>query len=173
MASVDATSGIVTTGDIIRACQRAGYPDKRLNPRLAETQKIESNNCRMLLQFWNDIPVDQCRDKDCDDYRDWRVRQLTRKAQGTRMVDLDLNTLNNAARYAKRRGLISANPFSDRLRYHDPRKVRHCRECMPKDADDLHAIAAPLFAYPRSVVLGFQFLIESMTGLRTSEVLRW
>ena len=40
VASVDATSGIVTTGDIIRACQRAGYPDKRLNPRLAETQKM-------------------------------------------------------------------------------------------------------------------------------------
>ena len=167
------TGGGVTGGDVIRAYQRAGYPDKRLNPRPAETQEMESSNCEMLLRFWENILMDKCRDQDCDDYRAWRIEQLTRKSEGTRMVDLDLNTMNNAARFAKRRGLVSANPFADRLRYHDPKKVRHCRECMPKDADDLHAIAAPLFAHPRSVALGFQFLAEAMTGLRTCEVLKW
>lgn len=42
---------------------------------------------------------------------------------------------------------------------------------MPADADELHLAARLLMLSPASVVLGFQLLVEGLTGLRTIEAL--
>ena len=105
-------------------------------------------------------------------YHDWRISRA-QQGTGNRAIDRELNTLNNAFGYAKRRGLIGVNPLADRPRYQSSKSVRHCREFMPGSADELHACAGLLMERPRSVVLGFQQLFEAITSLRTCEGLKW
>ena len=133
----------------------------------------EKNNCAMLMKFWDKVSVNRITVKTSDDYRAWRIRRLKRNTSGTRTVDLELCTLNNAFKFAERKEAVSRNPLANRPKYHDKTKVRHCREFMPEDADELHERAAELFGRPQSVVLGFQYLCEAYTGLRTCEVLKW
>ena len=111
-------------------------------------------------------------DRICDEYRDWRIRRV-KQGEGLRAIDRELNTLNNAFRYAKRRDLVRVNPVADRPRYQPKSRVKHCREFMPADGDDLHSIAEELFKNRHSQVLAFQMLAEAYCGLRGCEVLKW
>jgi hypothetical protein len=120
----------------------------------------------MLLKFWALVAVAGVSDRVCDEYRDWRIRRVN-QGEGLRAIDRELNTLNNAFRYAKRRDLVKVNPVADRPRYQPKSRVKHCREFMPADADDLHSIAEELFKNRHSQVLGFQMLAEAYCGLRT------
>jgi integrase len=111
----------------------------------------------------------------CDKYCDYRVK-LIKAAQpdreGTRAVDLDLNTLSNAFQWAIRAELVKTNPLANRPHYHPASKVKHCRETMPRSADELHQLAAVfLNRRTNSAVLGWQTLAEGLTGLRTCEAL--
>ena len=108
----------------------------------------------------------------CDDYRDWRLNRVT-KGEGLRAVDCELNTLSSAFRYSKRRGIVTMNPLADRPKYQPASRVKHCREFMPADADELHEIVYELFKDRRSQVLGWQMLAEAYSGLRGCEVLKW
>ena len=168
----DKASKATTAGAVIRLYIDADYPDKMLNPRPVLMKGMEAKNCQMLLGFWDDVQIDQCTSGRCDKYRDWRVQNKTRSTAGTRMIDLELNTLTNAFRLAKRRDVVLFNPMTDHPKFHDPKKVVHCRSYMPADADQLHERAGHLFQHPRSMVLGFQYLYEAVTGLRTEEVLK-
>ena len=105
-------------------------------------------------------------------YREWRLERVT-KGDGLRTIDCELKTLSNAFRYAKRRGLVKLNPLSDRPKYQPSSTVRHCREFMPMNAEELHAIVRELFKDSRSHVLGWQMLAEAYSGLRGCEVLKW
>ena len=89
----------------------ADYPDKMLNPRPVLMKGMEAKNCQMLLGFWDDVQIDQCTSGRCDEYRDWRVENKMRSTAGTRMIDLELNTLTNAFRLAKRRVVVLFNPM--------------------------------------------------------------
>lgn len=79
----------------------------------------------------------------------------------TRAADIELAALSS---------LITAaggqNPIKSRPRIH-VRTLRHSRECMPKNADEIHEIARRLL--PSSV--GWQFLFACLTGCRTDELL--
>jgi hypothetical protein len=161
-----------TVGTVIRLYIAEGYPDKMLNTRPSDMRESEAKNCETLLGFWDPVPIADCTSGRCDEYRDWRIEHKTRAQPGTRAIDLELNTLTNAFRLAKRRDTVLFNPMLDAPKYHDPRNVRHCRDFMPADADELHKLVRPLFQHPRSVVLGFQYLYECMTGLRTTEILK-
>jgi len=161
-----------TVGEIIRRYQKDGYLDRDLLKRPASTEAEEARHCATLLEFWDDVLVEDVRDKICDDYRDERVKNV-RQGEGLRTVDRELNTLNNAFRYCKRRDFIRFNPITDRPKYQPSSRVHHCREFCPLDADELHESAAVLFEHRNTVVLGFQLLAEAYSGLRTSEVLRW
>jgi integrase len=137
---------------------------------------LEARFCTNLLPFWDKVPVDAVTNATCDRYCDYRVK-LIRAAQadraGTRAVDLDLNTLSNAFSWATRCEIVKSNPVADRPLYHSTSKVRHCRETMPHNSDELHKLAAVFFARRKnSAVLGWQTLIEGLTGLRTCEALR-
>ena len=161
----------VMVGEIISRYQKDGYLDKNLNGRAGGTLIEETRNCGTLLEFWKAIPVNAVTDAVCDRYRDWRIKR-TKNGKGKRVIDRELNTLNNAFRYAKRRAIVRLNPVADRPRYQSSKEVRHCRDFMPGSADELHEFVAVLMKNPHSVVLGFQQLFEAMTGLRTSEILK-
>jgi integrase len=160
-----------TVGEIISRYQKDGYLDKNLSGRTGGTLVEEERNCGKLLQFWSAIPVATVTDAICDRYRDWRIKRV-KSGTGKRVIDRELNTLNNAFRYAKRRAIVRLNPVADRPRYQTSKEVRHCREFMPGNTDELHEFVAVLMKNPHSVVLGFQQLFEAMTGLRTSEILK-
>ena len=161
----------VMVGEIISRYQKDGYLDKNLNGRAGGTLVEETRNCGTLLEFWKTIPVNAVTDAVCDRYRDWRIKR-TKSGKGKRVIDRELNTLNNAFRYAKRRAIVRLNPVADRPRYQSSKEVRHCRDFMPGSADELHEFVAVLMKNPHSVVLGFQQLFEAMTGLRTGEILK-
>jgi hypothetical protein len=57
---------------------------------------------------------------------------------------MELNTLKNAFRLAKRRDLALFNPMLDCPKYHHPAKVVHYRNFMPADADEMHTLIRPL-----------------------------
>ncbi len=161
-----------TVGEVIHRYRKDGYLDRDLQPRPPITLADEERHCNTLLQFWDTVAVEVVTDATCDKYRDWRKKRV-QQGTGDRAIDRELNTLNNAFRYCKRREVVAVNPLADRPRYQPSSKVRHCREFMPDDADELHRIAALLFENPHSHVLGFQMLFEAYTGLRTSEILKW
>jgi integrase len=161
-----------TVGEVIRCYRNDGYLDKRLDLRSDANRGAEERHSAILLKFWNRVAIETVTDASCDAYRDWRVEHA-QHGRGNRAVDQELTTLSNAFRYARRRGLLRSNPLLGRPRYQSPKLVRHCREFMPGNADELHACAGLLMQRPRSTVLGFQQLFEAMSGLRTCEVLRW
>lgn len=161
-----------TVGEVIQRYMKDGFLDRHLLSRPETTEDDERRNCETLLELWDSVPVEDVCDMVFDDYRGWRLKNL-RQGEGLRTTDRELNTLNNAYTYCKRRGVVKVNPAADRPKYQPSSKVRHCREFCPRDADELHTAAAFLFQHPNSVVLGFQLLSEAYSGLRTSEVLQW
>lgn len=89
-----------------------------------------------------------------------------------RAVDLELNTLKNVFKFAVRSGWLLRNPLDFRRpAYCNSSTVRHCRECAPRSAEELHAHALFFFEDPGTEVLGWQLLFEAFTGCRTSEAL--
>ncbi len=164
----------MTVGEVITRYEADGYLDRDLAKRTAKTESDEKRHCKTLWLFWGAIKVANVSDITSDDYARWRKDpKRLRQGTGDRITDRELNTLNNAFRYAKRRGLIRLNPLANRPKYQPTNAVHHCREFMPGDAEQLHAGAALLFGHPHSAVLGFQMLFEAYTGLRTCEVLKW
>lgn len=161
-----------TVGEIIRRYEKDGYLDKHLQSRTGRTLEEEERNCKTLLEFWDSVPTADVSDALCDKYADWRKRRI-QHGSGERTIDRDLNSLNNAFRYTKRRGLVRYNPLTDRPKYQTAKMVKHCRDFMPGDSGELHACAGKLMEHRHSAVLGFQQLFEAMTGLRTCEILKW
>ena len=163
----------VTMGQVIRRYIEDKYPDKHKQPRSGQTLADEEHHCDTLLGFWDHILVTAAGPASCDRYHTWRGEKGFQHGTGNRAVDRELNTLNNAAKWAVRSELIKYNPVSERPRYQSKGSVHHCREYCPQNADELHELAGKLFRHPNSVVLGFQLLFEAYTGLRTAEVLMW
>ena len=160
-----------TTGEVIRNYQTAGYPDKQLNARSDRTRKEEERHCVLLIKFWDSVRVKRTSIITCDGYRDWRLKRL-KQGTGFRTIDRELTTLNNAFRFAYRRGLVGRNPLVDRPKYQSSKNIEHCRLFMPGDAIELHEIAKLLFSFRTSEVLGFQLLFTAYTGQRTCEILK-
>jgi hypothetical protein len=161
-------------GEILDRYEEDGYLDENLENRPAGTEAEEKRHCLTLRKFWTEIRFQEVSDPNCDSYFLWRKRpENLKQGNGRRTTDRELNTLNNAFKYAKRLGLIRVNPLADRPRYQKSTSVKHCREFCPRNADELHEAATLLFQHQHSVVLGFQLLAESYSGLRTQEVLKW
>jgi integrase len=160
-----------TVGEVISLYQGADYPDKQLNPRNERTKKEEARHCTLLLKYWDSVRVKLTSIVTCDNYRDWRLQRI-KQGSGLRTIDRELMTLNNAFRFAYRRGQVGRNPMVDRPRYQPSKYVVHCRQCMPGDAKELHDIAQLLFSFRTSEVLGFQLLFTAYTGQRTCEILK-
>ena len=163
----------ITTGAVIRKYQESDYPDQQRQQRPARMHELEERNCKVLLPFWDKIPVDEVTIANCDRFHDTRCSKIVR-GEGHRAVDLDLNTSSNAFVWACRCEMVKLNPLATRPRYCSEKYVHHCREFMPGNANELHKLAALFFGGERSQseVLGWQALVEAMTGLRTCEALQ-
>jgi hypothetical protein len=157
---------------VIERYQSDGYPDKRGNPRKDGPHlQAETHACELLLKYFGDDDAADDLDQNAfDEYHIWRQGNVTR-GNGHRTTDLDLNTLSNALNWAVRKKLIKENRVKSRVRYHSSTDARHCKAMAPENVDELHDIAEKLFLDRRSETLGWQALIEGMTGLRTNEAL--
>lgn len=89
--------------------------------------------------------------------------------EATRAADIELSALSALLSESVRRGWIRQNPLLGRARFHST--IRHSREVMPADGDELHRLAAALLAVPQSRAIGWQLLFSALTGCRTGEVL--
>lgn len=104
-----------------------------------------------------------------DAYAAWRKPSIGR-GTGARTLDLELGALSTALNAAVRSGSLPSNPLSGRKAFVNRESVRHCRDVMPRDAEEVHQIARALLDSPAPAV-GWQFLTECFTGLRTREAL--
>jgi integrase len=158
--------------EVLKKYAAAGYPDRFLHPRdNAKTLDGEKRNTEQLLGFFDGYSIEELDQALCDDYHKLRCGEVKR-GNGNRTVELELNTLSNGLNWAFRKKLIEGNPISKRARYRQAKDIRHCREFMPQDAEELHTIVRFMFGKKKSQVLGFQALCEAYTGLRTQEVLK-
>jgi integrase len=159
-------------GELCAEFIKAGCPDRNHRPRSGHALKAEQYRIKKFLPFWTRKLSSHVKAKDCADYYTWRKKRIER-GDGGRAIDMELTTLSNVFHWAVRVGKADANPLaSGRPRFRDTKAVRHCREFMPQDGNELHALAEYFFKEPRSEVLGWQLLLEAMTGCRTSEILR-
>jgi hypothetical protein len=88
---------------VIHRYQKDGYLDKDLNQRPEGTRRDEERHCTILIKFWKNLEISAATEAACDSYHDWRISRV-QQGTGNRAIDRELNTLNNAFRYAKRRG---------------------------------------------------------------------
>ena len=171
----NASKARVSLKSVVERYQADGYPDENGNPRMdGRHLEAEKAYCATLLSLLPKESVGELDQDKLDRYREARrrtVRAVNGKKDGARIVDLELNTLSNALNWAVRKKLIEANPIKERTRYHRASTARHCRECAPESADELHTIAGLLFKDPRSETLAWQCLFGGATGLRTNELL--
>ncbi len=165
-----------TVPAVIARYVKDGYPDKKGVPRAGKRHwKAEEGYCKTLLSYAWGKPAPDLAQHDLDEYHAWRVAQVAagnRARDGHRTTDLELNTLNNAMRWAVRKEMFKHNPIAARARYHTAKDATHCREYSFASADGLHAAAGALMSSRRSEVFGWQLLFEGLSGLRTEEVLR-
>jgi len=176
----------VSVAKIISRYQEDEYPDKKGVARKAGKHRDEEEaRCEVLLEYFNgDAPAEGLDQDALDEYHKWCRGKVKKghvkkdgsrskpKGDGSRTVDLELNTLNNAYRWAVRKKLIKVNPIASRARYHPATAAKHCREYAPTDTDELHEVAGTLMSSRRSEVLGWQLLYEAMTGLRSEEAVQ-
>lgn len=110
-----------------------------------------------------------------EQYHRWRVSSISQGKSGDRQIDKELGTLSNVFRIAvlnsKKTG-ITVNPLSEREHFRKASAVQHCRDRAPRNAEELHALARYLFQFPKSEVLGWQLLFESLVGQRSHEIIQ-
>ena len=166
---------LTTVGEVIQRYQKDGYPDKMMAKRPKATEKIETTNCSTLLKFWDRVLLKDVKPSMFDTYFRWRSNRVKTGATGRRSTDQELSTLANAMAWAHRCEVIRYNPMPvNRQCYNGEQFVKHCRIYAAPDADFLHSVAKRLMQWPgsKSEVLGFQMLVEALTGLRTQETLK-
>lgn len=163
-----------TVGELIAGYEAAGYPASNNSSRANGQVQYEKFRLQKLMPFWGNKRVDQIKsNKDCSDYAAFRRGQLRKGCSGGRSVHLELANLSSVFAWAVNTGKIETNPIAQRPPFLDRKKVTHCRDAMPESAAELHELARAMFSNnQRSEPLGWQLLLEAMTGCRTSEILR-
>lgn len=162
-----------TVGELIAGYETAGYPTGDNCSRGELQLRHEKFRIKKLLPFWNNKRVDQIKsNRDCSAYAEMRRGQLRKGCSGGRSIDLELCNLSSVFAWAINTGKIESNPIAQRPPFIDRKKISHCRDAMPLDAAELHKLARAMFSSLLSEALGWQLLLEAMTGCRTSEILR-
>jgi len=178
----------VTVPNVVKRYQVDGYPTKKGVPRKpGKHRAAEEIYCQTLLAFFDaDQSAVHLVQDDLDKYHTWRVETIETKereqatargeeydppemGKGHRATDLELNTLNNAMRWAVRKRMLNSNPTAARARYYTASDAKHCREFSVQGVDELHEVAGVLMSSRRSEVLGWQLLIEGTSSLRSEE----
>ena len=173
----------LTVGGLMDRYAGAGCPDvRRRRARTGAALGIERRNLDHLRPTFGPLVPAAVRIADCDRYHDIRSAQTRALFPGNphrtggRMVEVELTTLASVFAWAARAGLIPSNPLAGgRPRYSHSDQVRHCTACMVQTDEALHQVADRLLENPLSRTLGWQLLVEGLTGCRTREILglRW
>src|ERR1700677_4955948 len=165
----------ITAGQVLRKYLEDNCPDRRRRQRTARNFAAVKHQCLALLGFWDTIQMDGITLATCNQYCDWRLERVHRGRPGHCTVDAELCALNSAFTWSVRCEFIRYNPLVHRrAKYHDSKDTQHCREFMPADAAQIHHVARTFFASvkDRSQSVGWQYLLEAFTGVRTEEALR-
>lgn len=172
--ALDPYAELVSIGQIAKAWLQRGCPDRKGIARTGQGLASERARVTRLLPFWKPREARTITAEDCRDYHAWRTRQNKRFRLG-RSVDAELTTLSNLLHWAAqntRKSGLRQNPLATgRPRFDNHTLTRHCTATMPMSDEVLHHYAAYLFASTVSQGLGWQLLLEAMTGARTSEIL--
>jgi integrase len=163
-----------TVAQLILAYTEAGYPTAKGAARHPDQNRNVRGRLAHLAPFWgHKTEADIDAKADCHRYFTSRKGPNGEPAPAV-AVNYEVLSLSTLFEWALTNGLATANPLKNRPRLARP-KIRHCREVAPQTADELHALAAHLFDNPQSAPLGWQLLLEALTGCRTAEILalRW
>lgn len=149
-------------------------PSKRLEERDMKFCEFQAKRLEWVVKWWGSKRADTVRLAMVHEYRDWRKPQIA-NGKGHRMIDMELQCLSNVLNYAVATGRLDTNFLLHRPRFQAASEVSHCRDAMPKDGDELNWWAELFLGPWGSISIGFQLLVEAMTGCRTAEVLqfRW
>lgn len=161
-----------TVGELIIGYKEAGCPMKDQQPRTGEQLDQTLSRLKMLEPFWKNRQADQVKPKDCKGYAHHRRKSIRKGFDGGRAIDMELGTLAGVFHWAVFEERMDVNPIESRTKERKKGQVRHCKDVMPESIEQVHSLARALFEDPRSQVLGWQLLLEALTGCRTSEILR-
>lgn len=172
----DPYAEIITVGQIAESWLDTNCQDRDGLARTGQSLAAETARLERLLPFWR---LKSAREivayEDCAEYHQWRLRRRKSEQYGLgRSVDAELTTLSNLLQWAamnSRRTGIKYNPLATRPHFNNPQSVRHCTEVMPATDEVFHQIAEALLAVESSRAIGWQYLLEGLTGCRTSEIL--
>lgn len=129
----------------------------------------ERSRLGYIVRYFGGRPVASIRISDMDGYKVWRVAKAP-WGDCLNAVDRELATLSAVISHAVRIGKLETNPIqAGRPRFYKPSTASHSRTRMPENGDVVNRIAEALFSKPRTEKLGWQFLVQCMTGLRTQE----
>lgn len=172
----DPYAALVTIGQIAKVWIARDCPDRHGRARAGESLKAETARVTRLLPFWKARDARSINAEDCRDYQCLRTATIKNKKFSLgRSVDAELTTLSNlltwAAQNPRKTGLRTNPIATGRPRFDDPALTRHCTAVMPKSDESMHQLATYLLASDRSRPLGWQLLLEALTGARTSEIL--
>ena len=172
---LDPYRSLATVGQLAAAWLAARCPDRHGRPRAGLQLEAETQRLNRALPFWRDRAVlEIVAFEDGPDYHTWRTAQARGQFRLDRSVDAELMTLANLFQWAvmnPRRTGLKYNPLASRPRFEDRRRIRHCTAVMPASDEQFHQVAAWLLSADRTRALGWQFLLEGLTGARTSEIL--
>ena len=161
--------------ELCKGFRRAGYPGKNgypKDPTFIERQVKNIEKWPRSRRGWKEFTLE-----DCERYREWRVNHMCKVGKGgDRSVDLELVTLSNIFLWALRNRSktgVTYNPFgTDRPRFRKSSEVQHCREFMPRNADEWHALARAAFTNTKTESIGWAILFQPMIKHRINEVLK-
>lgn len=176
--AIDPYAALLTIGELAKEWLARNCPDRKGRERIGESLDAEKARVTRLLPFWSRKEARTITPEDCRDYHAWRIKQRQRYANSNyklgRSVDAELTTLANLLNWAvenPRKTGLTQNPVAHRRRFNDLAGTRHCTAVMPVTDEAFHQLAAYLLASDQSRALGWQFLLEGLTGGRTSEIL--
>lgn len=170
-----ARADVFTVARVLEFYSAADCPQRNEQPRTGkqlseERRSIENLSRHLGGMLWTKLTLEDLRA-----YHGRRLGEISR-GKGHRTVDIEERCLSAAFRWAvrnqKKTG-VDRNPVAhDRLLHCRAASVRHCRDVMPADAAELHALARALLGRRQSEAVGWQLLFEALIGQRTSETLR-
>lgn len=165
-----------TVAELAEGYIKAGCPKKSHHARTGTQLAQEVDRIDTVLRHLGSYQADGLKPKDAHAFAAARRSEMREGFTGGRTIDMELSTLMSLLNWSIGVGKLDKLPpvCLNRPKFRQETVV-HCRDNMPQDANELHALAAYLFDDPRSESLGWQLLLEAFTGCRTAEVLkmRW
>lgn len=175
--ALDPYGKTIAIGTLAELWSQAGCPGRDGRAKSGPRLTAEHAKLKRLLPFWTQRDArEPITDEEVREFHLHRTKAGKRKGlRLNRTVDSEMGALRNIFRWAvknpKKTGLRTSPMPSDLSRFDEPASVRHCTAVMPMTDEIVHQHAAWLLGFTRSAPLGWQFLLECLTGGRTSEIL--